>query len=100
MRGGIRLFGHVRGHCILLERVQEGIVIKGLVIRVSTGIDDGNTRTCAGVAVGPDEIGTDHSGRSNHLRKRFFLLSSLRLISTLDKDTLHAFDGADGVKLA
>ncbi|CDB30236.1 unknown [Firmicutes bacterium CAG:137] len=58
----IRLLGQAGFLCILLQGVQECTVVKGLVVRVRTGVDDGNPAACAGVALLPGQACPSHTG--------------------------------------
>ncbi|CDB29331.1 unknown [Firmicutes bacterium CAG:137] len=59
--------------CLFLQGVVKGAGVEGLVICVDTGVNDGNPRSCTGVAGGIRCAGTDHRGGSGHVGIRFQL---------------------------
>ena len=71
------------------------------MIRIRAGIDDGYLGACAGIAVGPGEVGADHVGGGGHVGiGGLGFLDHAGLIAGLDQDLLDALDVLDLLDLA
>ncbi len=83
--GGVHAQGVLKGGCG-----------HGLVVGVDTGIDDGDPAACAGIAVGPGDVGADLVAGGGHVGiDSLVLIHNGRLIPGLQEDLLDARDGLD-----
>ena len=81
---------------ILLQGIQEGSVVEGLVVGICAGVYNGDPGSRAGHAGGPDSRGAHHPGGGVHIRLQRFGFGCL--VPALDDnilDTVNLFDLTD-----
>ena len=89
------------GNAQTLDSVAPSRAAEGGMIRIRAGIDDGYLGACAGIAVGPGEVGADHVGGGGHVGiGGLGFLDHAGLIAGLDQDLLDALDVLDLLDLA
>ena len=89
------------GDAQALDSVAVSRAAEGGMIRIRAGIDDGYLGACAGIAVGPGEVGADHVGGGGHVGiGGLGFLDHAGLIAGLDQDLLDALDVLDLLDLA
>ena len=89
------------GDAQALDSVAVSSAAEGGMIRIRAGIDDGYLGACAGIAVGPGEVGADHVGGGGHVGiGGLGFLDHAGLIAGLDQDLLDALDVLDLLDLA
>ncbi len=84
----------------LLEGILERLAVKGDVVGVRTGVDDGDTAARAGVAVCPGGRGADHRAGGSHVGIGIAGGDDIRLIAVLERDGSHAVKRFDRLDLA
>ena len=84
----------------LLEGILERLAVKGDVVDVRTGVDDGDTAARAGVAVCPGGRGADHRAGGSHVGIGIAGGDDIRLIAVLERDGSHAVKRFDRLDLA
>ena len=87
---------------VLLQSVQESAAVQGLVVGVRTGIQNRDTGTGTGEAAGPDQGGTGHAQRGEHLGLGhvLFPLNDAGSIGVFQDDSLDTLYLGDGLDLA
>ena len=83
---------------VLSQRIFEGSGVKGQMLGVDTGIDDGNSAAGAGITFGPGNVRAGHQSGSRGGGIIFF--GVIQLIAVLDENIRDAVDRLDGVDLA
>ena len=86
---------------LLRQGVPERALVKRLMVRVGTGVYNGNPAARAGISSGPGSVGANHGGRGTHMRiGRQIGLHHIGLILGLQEDSLHLRDSLNGLNLA
>ncbi|CDB30481.1 unknown [Firmicutes bacterium CAG:137] len=95
LHGFPRLFG------LLLQGVVEAGGAEGLMVRIRTGVNDGNPAACASVTGGPSCIGADHGRGGGHIGVvRQIHIHHGRCILGLQDHLFHTRNLPDGGNLA
>ena len=97
--GHILLSGHILLGSQLCQGVIEGTGIKGLMLQIQTGIDDGDTGARAGVAGGPGCGGTGLLAGGGHVGIHAAGAGNIRGILSLDDNAADAGDLLDQLDL-
>ena len=100
-RGHVLLIGHTGLLGVFSQSIEEGLVVKRLVIDVGTGIDDGDTGTGTGVAGQIGGGGADLLAGGGHIGLgTAFILHHTGLVTGLDQDRLDALHGLNSLDIA